>query len=179
MVLGGTLRPLPSEPIAGRNPLLQGRESGIPGSGNCAIARAATPVPSRTRRPPLFTMIWVQRRTGGRSRLTTVLAWSLSLRSRPRRHPALPETRFTGAGSCCPIMGRQDPGLSPWPYTLCISGFPLPPGLTPRREVAFSGPSLRGTRVADVLLSLPGLRPGRPTDPRLGLDRWTSTRTAE
>ena len=25
MVLGGTLRPLPSEPIAGRNPLLQGR----------------------------------------------------------------------------------------------------------------------------------------------------------
>ena len=147
--------------------------------GNCAIARAATPVPSRTRRPPLFTMIWVQRRTGGRSRLSTVLAKGLSLPPRPRRHPARPETRFTGAGSCCPIMGRQDPGLSPWPYTVCISGFPLPPGLTPRREVAFSGPSLRGTRVADVLLSLPGLRPGRPTDPRLGLDRWTSTRTAE
>ena len=124
MVLGGTLRPLPSEPIAGRNPLLQGRESGIPGSGNCAIARAATPVPSRTRRPPLFTMIWVQRRTGGRSRLTTVLAKGLSLPPRPRRHPALPETRFTGAGSCCPIMGRQDPGLSPWPYTLRLWGFP-------------------------------------------------------
>ena len=133
MVLGGTLRPLPSEPIAGRNPLLQGRESRTPGSGNCAIARAATPVPSRTRRPPLFTMIWVPRRTGGRSRLSTVLAKGLSLPPRPRRHPARPETRFTGAGSCCPIMGRQDPGLSPWPYTMRLrvsppAGFDSPAG---------------------------------------------------
>ena len=48
---------------------------------------------------------------------------------------------FTGAGSCCPIMGRQDPGLSPWPYT-SLSGFPLPPGLTPRREVVFTRPSV-------------------------------------
>ena len=177
MVLGGTLRPLPSEPIAGRNPLLQGRESGIPGSGNCAIARAATPVPSRTRRPPLFTMIWVQRRTGGRSRLTTVLAKGLSLPPRPRRHPALPETRFTGAGSCCPIMGRQDPGLSPWPYTMRLrvsppAGFDSPAG----GSLTFLG-RLR----LYVERGLQWLRACTP--PLLGAgrcgDRWTSTRTAE
>ena len=90
---------------------------------------------------------------GARRLSSSVLAKGLSIPPRPRRHPARPETRFTGAGSCCPIMGRQDPGLSPWPYTLRFSGFPLPPGLTPRREVAcFFRPAwpLRGTRVAVV-----------------------------
>ena len=164
MVLGGTLRPLPSEPIAGRNPLLQGRESRIPGSGNCAIARAATPVPSRTRRPPLFTMIWVPRRTGGRSRLTTVLAKGLSIPPRPRRHPALPETRFTGAGCLLPNQSKQAPRSLPLALCTALSGFPLPPGLTPRREVAcFFKPAwlLRGTRVAGGCVFVPPLYWGR------------------
>ena len=67
----------------------------------------------------------------------------------------LPETMIAGAGSCCPILGRQDPGLSPWPYTSLLSGFPLPPGLTPRREVAFTRPSVeRGLQ--GLFLFLPG-----------------------
>ena len=136
MVLGGTLRPLPSEPIAGRNPLLQGRESRIPGSGNCAIARAATPVAVPDSPPPPVHDDLGATADGGPIEAPPVLAKGLSLPPRPRRHPELPETMFTGAGSCCPIMGRQDPGLSPWPYTSLRSGFPLPPGLTPRREVA-------------------------------------------
>lgn len=71
---------------------------------------------------------------GGPIEAPPVLAKGLSLPPRPRRHPARPETRFTGAGSCCPIMGRQDPGLSPyWPYTSSPQDF------TPAKGSTFAG----------------------------------------
>ena len=68
---------------------------------------------------------------GGPIEAPPVLAKGLSLPPRPRRHPELPETMFTGAGSCCPIMGRQDPGLSPyWPYTSSPQDFAPAKGST-------------------------------------------------
>ena len=50
MVLGGTLRPLPSEPIA--TICFRGASPGFTGRGNCAIARAATPVAVPDSPPP-------------------------------------------------------------------------------------------------------------------------------
>ena len=114
MVLGGTLRPLPSEPIAGRNPLLQGRESGIPGSGNCAIARAATPVAvPDSPPPPVHDDLGATADRGARRLSSSVLAPGLSIPPGPRRHPALPETRFTGAGCLLPNQSTQAPRSLP------------------------------------------------------------------
>ena len=73
MVLGGTLRPLPSEPIAGRNPLLQGRvHRGITQARRTTVSSGVFPWQETGVRAvgpdrvlPCSTMIWVQRRTGG------------------------------------------------------------------------------------------------------------------
>ena len=115
---------------ADRNHLLQGRESGIHRQRKLrhSACRYAGRRPGLAA-PPLSTMIWVQRRTGGPEGYPP-LSWPQGIPASaafPRGHAATLRSLRRGSrgrGACCPIRASRHPGLSPWPYTLRSQGFP-------------------------------------------------------
>ena len=135
MVLGGTLRPLPSEPIAGRSPLLQGRvhrgktqaRRTTFSSRVLALAGEGGTSSGSRPRPPLFHDDLGATADGGARRLTSsVLALGLSIPPVPRRHPALPETMIRGRG---PAALSEQAG----PRSLPLALYNAPQGFPSRR----------------------------------------------